>query len=75
MKGIQKLESEGYKTRGGKYNFRIIAHVNFQKNPICLVCNPQGYNKKSECEEMAKAWTYKGQVPEFVWLRKYYRLS
>jgi hypothetical protein len=75
MKGVHQLTTEMYQNKNGVWNFRITAKINLKPKPICLMSNNQGYENKSDCMKAAKGWVYNGTTPEFILLKKYYRLS
>jgi hypothetical protein len=73
MKGINKLQSQIYQNKKGVWNWRVVAFLNLGQK--YLSGGNQGYENKKECKEMATSWTYKGMTPEYVELKKYYRLT
>ena len=74
MKGIERLESQYYQNKNGKWNYRVVCYTNLFPKGEHLSGSNQGYNNEKECKEKANSWTYKGMKPTLKKI-KYYRLS
>lgn len=74
QKGIIGVTCEGYRNANGKFNFRIVEESNLGKT--ALVSTRQAYTNKKDMESVAFGFTeYKGVKIQYVFLKKYYRLS